>query len=168
MTDIRKRWELFNEFLYFLFDSILIPLIRSNFYVTESNADKYRVFFFRHDIWRSLVEPAMITLKGKMLEEISLVETMSILDSRRLGFSHIRLLPKGAQMRPIANLRKRIPIRGSPKELGLGINKILAPVHTVLQLEKVGLRFRKGMPPLIFPILGHQPKKDGLSNVFHW
>ncbi|KAJ8127025.1 hypothetical protein O1611_g6612 [Lasiodiplodia mahajangana] len=137
LTDFQKRRELFDEFMYFLFDSILIPLIRNNFYVTESNTDKYRIFFFRHDIWRSLVEPAMMTLKGKMLEEVSLLEAKNILNSRRLGFSHIRLLPKGAQMRPIMNLRKRAPIPGSPKELGPGINKILAPIHTILQLEKI-------------------------------
>ncbi|KAF2969504.1 hypothetical protein GQX73_g4071 [Xylaria multiplex] len=136
LTDIQKRREILNEFLYFLFDSILIPLVRSNFYVTESNTDKYRVFFFRHDVWRSLVEPAMIILKGKILEEVSLGEAKSILDARRLGLSHIRLLPKGGQMRPIANLRKRVPIRGSPKKLGPSINKILAPAHKILQLEK--------------------------------
>ena len=143
LTDVQKRRELFNEFLYFLVDSILIPLIRSNFYVTESSTCKYRVFFFRHDVWRSFVEPVMITLKEKMLEEISLVEAENIIESRRLGFSHIRLLPKGVQMRPITNLRKRLPIRGRSKELGPGINKILAPAHTVLQLEKVGLGSRK-------------------------
>lgn len=137
LTDAQKRSEVFDEFLYFLFDTILIPLIRSNFYVTESNTDKYRIFFFRHDVWRSLVEPAMSTLKGKMLEEVSLTEANRILQSRRLGFSHIRLLPKGASMRPITNLRKRTPIRGNSKQLGPGINKILAPVHTVLQLERI-------------------------------
>lgn len=155
LTDIQKRQELFYEFLYFLFDSILIPLIRSNFYVTESNTDKYQIFFFRHDIWRALVEPAMAILKGKMLEEVSLLEVKNILDSRRLGFSHIRLLPKGPQMRPITNLRKKAPIPGNPKELGPGINKILAPAHTVLQLEKVSLLVQKNtsadIPQLINP-----------------
>lgn len=149
LTDAQKRSELFDEFLYFLFDTILIPLIRINFYVTESNTDKYRIFFFRHDVWRSLVEPAMSTLKGKMLEEVSLAEANNVLQSRRLGFSHIRLLPKGASMRPITNLRKRTPIHGKAKQLGPGINKILAPVHTVLQLEKVGLLSEYSTLPLI-------------------
>ncbi|CAJ2501650.1 Uu.00g045030.m01.CDS01 [Anthostomella pinea] len=136
-TDAQKRLELFNEFLYFLFDSVVIPLIRSNFYVTESNTDKYRLFFFRHDSWRSLVEPAMATLKGIMFEEVNQVDARRILDSRLLGFSQVRLLPKGINMRPIMNLRRRAALRGKPKELGLGINKVLAPAHTVLQLEKI-------------------------------
>lgn len=136
-TDIQKRRELFVELVYFLFDSLLIPLIRSNFYVTESNAHKYRLFFFRHDVWRYVAEPAMVSLKSKMFSEVNLSSARQILDSRALGFSQVRLLPKETGMRPIMNLRKRVAIRGKPKQLGPGINRILAPAHTILQFEKV-------------------------------
>jgi hypothetical protein len=81
----------------------------------------------------------MMALKSKILEEVSLGEAECILNSRHIGFSHIRLLPKAHQMRPITNLRKRIPVQGSSKELGPGINKILAPAYTVFQHEKVGI-----------------------------
>ncbi|KAL7629462.1 Telomerase reverse transcriptase [Parahypoxylon ruwenzoriense] len=135
-TDLCKRRELFNEFLYFLFDSLLIPLIRSNFYVTESNTHKCRLFFFRHDVWRYVAEPAMSSLKTKMFSEVDLARARQILDSRALGFSQVRLLPKQIGMRPIMNLRRRIAVQGKPKELLPGINRILAPAHTILQLEK--------------------------------
>lgn len=136
-TDIRKRSELFYEFIYYLFDSILMPLLRSNFYVTESNTDKYRLFFFRHDVWRFVAEPAMSALKLKMFEEVNLDHASRILDTRQLGFSQVRLLPKGISVRPIMNLRKKMLKKGSRQELGLSINALLKPVHTVLQLEKV-------------------------------
>jgi telomerase reverse transcriptase len=136
-TDVRKRAEIFYEFLYYVFDSILIPLLRSNFYITESNTDKYRLFFFRHDIWRYIAEPAMSGLKVKMFEEVSLADANRILDSRHLGFSQVRLLPKGATVRPIMNLGKKMVKRGSKTALGQSINTILKPVHNVLQLEKV-------------------------------
>ncbi|XXG94534.1 hypothetical protein Hte_000791 [Hypoxylon texense] len=136
-TDLEKRCDLFAEFVYFLFDSLLIPLIRSNFYVTESNVHKYRLFFFRHDVWRYVAEPAMASLKSKIFSEVDISQARQILDSRTLGFSQVRLLPKETGMRPIMNLRKRIAVRGRPKELGPGINRILAPAHTILQLEKV-------------------------------
>lgn len=136
-TDLEKRRELFAEFVYFLFDSLLIPLIRSNFYVTESNVHKYRLFFFRHDVWRYIAEPSMASLKSKIFSELDISRARQILDSRALGFSQVRLLPKETGMRPIMNLRKRIAVRGRPKELGPGINRILAPAHTILQLEKV-------------------------------
>ncbi|RYO73581.1 hypothetical protein DL764_010545 [Monosporascus ibericus] len=134
-TDMQKRVELFYEFLYFIFDSLLIPLIRSNFYVTESNHQKYRLFFFRHDVWRYVAEPSMSSLKLKMFEEVNMDDARRILDSRALGFTQVRLLPKGTTMRPITNLRRRTFPRGNKKESGVAINKLLAPAQAVLQLE---------------------------------
>ncbi|KAI8314565.1 Telomerase reverse transcriptase [Colletotrichum sp. SAR11_240] len=48
-SDMKKRLEILHEFLYYVFDSILIPLLRSNFYITESSSHRYRLFLFRHD-----------------------------------------------------------------------------------------------------------------------
>ncbi|KAL2259032.1 hypothetical protein VTK26DRAFT_7436 [Humicola hyalothermophila] len=135
-SDIRKRIEIFYEFLYYLFDSFLIPLIRSNFYVTESSVDRYRLFFFRHDVWRYVAEPAMAALKTSMFEEVRLDEALRILQSRPLGFSQIRLLPKQTTMRPITNLRRRMLLKGDKKGLGPSINTILSPVSSMLKLEK--------------------------------
>ncbi|TDZ60788.1 Telomerase reverse transcriptase [Colletotrichum trifolii] len=134
-TDMRKRLDILYEFLYYVFDSILIPLLRSHFYITESSSHRYRLFFFRHDVWRYVAEPAMSSLKTDMLEEVKLDEATQILNSRRLGFSSIRLLPKGDAMRPIANLRRRAPAKRSGTILGPSINSILGPVHSILKLE---------------------------------
>lgn len=136
-TDMDKRNEIFLEFLYYTIDSLLIPLIRSNFYVTESNVHRHRLFYFRHDIWRYVAEPAMAALKAKIFEEVKLEEALQILNSRQLGFSQVRLLPKDTTMRPITNLRRRTVPIGNTKILGPSINAILGPVHTVLTAEKV-------------------------------
>jgi telomerase reverse transcriptase len=136
-SDAAKRFEIFLEFLYFIFDSFIIPLIRSNFYVTESNTHKGRLFFFRHDIWRSITEPTMSNLRLKLLEEVPVKEAQGILQGRPLGYSQIRLLPKRNTVRPIMNLRRRTPFLGQKKQLGDAINKVLAPVQAVLRLEKV-------------------------------
>ncbi|KAL2072875.1 hypothetical protein VTL71DRAFT_12218 [Oculimacula yallundae] len=137
-TDIYKRWEIFHEFLYYIFDSILIPLIRSNFHVTESNIHRYRLFYFRHDVWKSLAEPALASLKVTMFEEVKLEKAQKLLDSRSLGFSQIRLLPKETGVRPIMNLRRRALKKGynNMNILGPSINSVLAPVYNVLSLEK--------------------------------
>lgn len=136
-SDTRKRTEIFYEFLYYLFDSFLIPLIRSNFYVTESNVDRYRLFFFRHDVWRYVAEPAMATLKTNMFEEVKTEDARRILESRRLGYGQVRLLPKQTKMRPIMNLRRRTLLQGNKKVLGRSINSTLVPISSVLKLEKV-------------------------------
>ncbi|KAL7789445.1 Telomerase ribonucleoprotein complex RNA binding domain-containing protein [Trichoderma ceciliae] len=134
--DMNKRYEIFHEFLYYVFDSLLIPLIRSNFYTTESNTHRLRVFYFRHDVWKLIAEPSMSSLKEGMFEEIKLSEATRILDSRRLGFSQLRLLPKGTKLRPIMNLRRRQMIDSRrTRVLGPSINSLLKPIHTALKFE---------------------------------
>ncbi|KAF5623318.1 telomerase reverse transcriptase [Fusarium sp. NRRL 52700] len=135
-TDTAKRLEIFNEFVYFVFDSLLIPLIRNIFYVTESNTHRYQVFYFRHEVWRQIAEPAMLELRADMFEEVKLDDALQVLRSRKLGFSQIRLLPKGNKLRPIMNLRRRTMTRGPSSKLGRSINTILGPVHSLLKLEK--------------------------------
>ncbi|KAJ2892715.1 hypothetical protein MKZ38_009438 [Zalerion maritima] len=168
-TDTQKRHEILNEFLYYLFDSLLIPLIRSNFYVTESNAHRHKIFFFRHDVWKYVAEPAMRGLKDRMFEEVRLGEAMRILEGRKMKFSQVRLLPKvpaaavgvlggsgesaggsgsgGIQMRPITNLRRKQPINKRGNLLGPSINTILTPVQVVLRHERLNLRLEQMQHP---------------------
>lgn len=136
-SDMQKRKEILQEFLYYLFDSLLIPLIRSNFHVTESNSHQNRLFYFRHDVWRSLTEPAMSNLKLSMFEEITTLKARKMLDARSLGFSQIRLLPKSTGLRPITNLRRRATrLQNGKVSLGRSINSVMAPVFNVLDYER--------------------------------
>ncbi|EFX01630.1 telomerase reverse [Grosmannia clavigera kw1407] len=133
-TDVQKRRQIFAEFLYYLFDSFLIPLVRSNFYVTESSSHRNKLFFFRHDVWRRITEPALVGLKARMFEDIKHGEALQILGSRDLGYGQIRLLPKQATVRPIMNLRRRTAVKGGTR-LGSSANTILAPVQAMLKFE---------------------------------
>ena len=136
-SDFQKRKEILLEFLYYVFDSLLIPLIRSNFHVTESNVHQNRLFYFRHDVWRTLTEPAMASFKVSMYEEIKTVRAKKLLDARALGFSQIRLLPKCNGVRPITNLRRRVTkLQNGKVSLGRSINSIMAPAFNVLDFER--------------------------------
>ena len=136
-SDIKKRKEIFLEFLYYVFDSMLIPLVRSNFHVTESNVHRNRLFFFRHDVWRRMTEPALSSIKLAMFEEMDTMRARKLLDARPLGFSQIRLLPKANGVRPIMNLKRRVTKLQSGKVvLGRSINSVMAPVFKVLDYEK--------------------------------
>ncbi|UKZ53737.1 hypothetical protein TrVGV298_007535 [Trichoderma virens] len=78
----------------------------------------------------------MSSLKEGMFEEIRLDEATRILDSRRLGFSQLRLLPKGTKLRPIMNLRRRQMMDSKRSRLlGPSINSLLKPIHAALKLE---------------------------------
>ena len=107
-SDKVKRTELLAEFLYWLFDSFIIPLISRHFYATEASIQKsQKIFYFRHDIWQKLSEPFIAKLKRTMLVNISLRESQR---PRSLGHCGIRLLPKDTGFRPIMNLKKRAVI----------------------------------------------------------
>jgi telomerase reverse transcriptase len=137
-SDFEKRKELFLELVYWLFDSFLIPLIRSNFHVTESNVHKNRLFYFRHDIWRSLTEPELMTMKANMFELMPTERMTKLLSMRPLGFSKIRLLPKAHGFRTIMNLKRRQQIiRNGTMSLGRSINTVMTPVFNVVSYERV-------------------------------
>ena len=72
-----------------------------------------------------------------MFEEIRTVKARKVLDTRVLGFSQIRLLPKANGLRPIMNLRRRvIKLQNGKAVLGRSINSVMAPVFNMLCFEK--------------------------------
>ncbi|KAJ9299612.1 hypothetical protein DTO271G3_2496 [Paecilomyces variotii] len=138
LTDLRKRTELLHELVYYIFDSLLVPIIRSHFYVTESQMHRNRLFYFRHDIWRTLSADPLAHLKSSMLEEIKRDKAERILARRSLGYGTLRLLPKSSGARPIVNLRRRTVKERTGRKalLAPSINSVLAPLSSVLNYEK--------------------------------
>ena len=135
--DMAKRLEILHELIYYIFDSLLIPLIRSNFYVTESGLYRYKLFYFRHDIWRKLSEPSLTMLRINLYQPLKPKDVRQIFNSRTLGYSNVRLLPKAEGTRPITNLRRRmLRVQGGRRLLGPSINSQLAPVFSALGYER--------------------------------
>lgn len=157
-TDFNKRRELLAELIYYIFDSFLILLIRTNFHVTESNVDRNRLHYFRHDVWRKLSEPALIHLKTTMFEDMKSEDASKILAGRQIGYSQVRLLPKKLGARPITNLKRRMQITVKGKvTLGKSINSVMRPVFNVLNFERVGIIFLPSdLEANLFPA-GEQP-----------
>jgi telomerase reverse transcriptase len=136
-SDFDTRKQILSELLYYLFDSYLVPLIRSHFYVTESSVHPNQLFYFRHDVWKAMSEPALHSLKLDMFEECSTAEIQGAMAQRALGVSKVRLLPKEQGMRPIINLRRRIQRQQhGGLVLGRSINSILTPAFSILNYEK--------------------------------
>jgi telomerase reverse transcriptase len=145
-SDFEKRKEIFAEFVYWLFDSFLIPLVRSNFHVTESNVHRNKLFYFRHDVWRILTEPSLTTMKTSMFELMPTDRMTRLLQMRPLGFSKIRLLPKRSGFRTIMNLKRRQQVvRNGSMSLGRSINSVMTPVFNVITYEKASTRALRSM-----------------------
>lgn len=141
-TELKVRKDLLNELLYYIFDSLLIPLIRSNFYVTESSSNRNRLFYFRHDIWRQLVEPHISRLKAETFEEVPKPDVHKVITEEAIGSSLLRILPKNKGARPLMNLRRRPMLRVVDSKgkrvtrLGAAINFLMKPLFEVLNYEK--------------------------------
>ncbi|THY62034.1 hypothetical protein D6C99_01033 [Aureobasidium pullulans] len=136
-SDFNKRKDIFAELLYYLFDSFLIPLISSNFYVTESSIYRNRLLYFRHDVWQKLSEPALKSLGTTMFEEVGKSTVKKTLSNMSIGTGRVRLLPKESGLRPIVNLKRRVQTKRNGRlVLSKSVNKILEPAFHVLNLEK--------------------------------
>lgn len=73
LSSSNKRNEIFSEFMYWVFDSFLTPLLSANFFITESSVYRNKVFYFRQDLWKTLCEPHFAHLKSNVLTQISTV-----------------------------------------------------------------------------------------------
>jgi telomerase reverse transcriptase len=136
-SDRTKRAEVFLELLYYIFDSILIPLIRSHFYVTESDVHRNHLFYLRHDVWRIVSEPSLTDLRFTMFQGLRARDLRQARHSRLLGHSQVRLLPKAIGARPIINLRRRLMINKNGKQVvSQNVNSRLMPCFATLNYER--------------------------------
>ncbi|CAM6106019.1 unnamed protein product [Calypogeia fissa] len=98
----QRRLELW---LHWLFTTLVVPLIRAHFYVTENENHRQDVFYYRKPVWARIRASGMRELTSKIFKKLSRHAVAQVLKSRgKFGFSQIRLLPKRAGLRPIANL----------------------------------------------------------------
>lgn len=140
---MKKRQSLLYELLYYLFDSFLVPLLRTTFYATESTAFRNRTVYFRQDNWNTITQPILERLKQDCFTTISKNEAVGIMSGRDFGYSHVRLHPKQNGVRPIINLRRRSvkvdrnrPLSKQVVQQQQSVNNILNATFHVLNYEK--------------------------------
>jgi hypothetical protein len=105
-TDNEATSRLALQVFRWLFRSFIIPLLRSNFYVTETEFGAKKVFYYRKPVWSAFRALSMRLLLQRQFRELSKAEVAKCLVSHRMGFSRLRLLPKTTGVRPIAHLSK--------------------------------------------------------------
>lgn len=135
VSDALKRRELLEEFIFWYFDSFVLPLLKTTFYTTESSAYRNKILYFRQDDWATLCRPLIDRLVSGTFERIPDSEATELLRQRKLGFSLVRLLPKDTGVRPIVNLRRRPAPKGS-FAAERSINQILQAAFDILNYER--------------------------------
>lgn len=85
------------NFLWFLFENVLFPLIKYNFYVTDSSNQRNRLLFYRHDTWLRISRPAIQELLQSHFTPTDM----------RPNLPKCRLVPKeNGKFRPITSFVK--------------------------------------------------------------
>jgi hypothetical protein len=93
--------------LRWVFNDFIIPLLRTTFYVTESEFSGKQTLYYRKPVWSTFRSLSMQKLLKKQYTEINEEEATKRLKTQQMGFSRLRLLPKATGVRPIATLCKR-------------------------------------------------------------
>jgi Telomerase ribonucleoprotein complex - RNA binding domain len=103
---------------------IVSHLLKSHFYITESEIRKNTPLYYRKPTWARLRHENLDKLKQSLA-----LSPITKPDPRSLGFARLRQVPKASSMRPIMNLS------ASSKKSGKGgsVNKELRPLKLLLE-----------------------------------
>jgi len=92
--------------IYWIFDYVVVQLIRSHFYVTEKQGDHYKTFYYHKKDWDLILKINEIKFKDQFTE-IDKKQAIDILYQKDLAFGKLRLVPKPSTCRPIISYKKR-------------------------------------------------------------
>lgn len=120
-------------FVYWLFNNLLVSLLKCNFYLTESVVHRNRTLYFRQDSWRRLTAKAWEKVKKNALEAMSDAFDPCV-NRQNLGVCRIRMIPKETGYRPVMNLRRAL-FRGKNGSKA-SINSILRNLHAILDYHR--------------------------------
>ncbi|TDH73412.1 hypothetical protein CCR75_003794 [Bremia lactucae] len=114
-NELIKRRQLVQELVYWVITSLVFPVLRNLFYVTEAEGTAKEVIIL-----------ALDDLDGEILQPFN---AQTLRSERQLATSRMRLLPKSSGIRPLMNLSNAI---GHTK---VSVNKSFEALHRVLTFE---------------------------------
>eukprot|EP01135_Chromosphaera_perkinsii_P004652 Nk52_evm1s293 gene=Nk52_evmTU1s293 len=148
-TDYVYRKQMFEAFMFWIFNNFLVPVIRAYLYVTENGAQRNRVYYYRMHVWNRVTGLSFREHCGSMFNEIAYENLAKILGekNRPFGYSLLRFLPKASSVRPIVNMGRKpsekekglltgANVYDGKRVKGLSINHSLQSVLNVLTFEK--------------------------------
>lgn len=121
-ADLRYRTDRTYEFMTWLFRGFLIPIINQSFYVTEADKHRYRVFYYRREVWTCLHDRAekqhyedsqrfeiipKDEFNKRCRQQIGLAPATTWTKISAFVYNDIRFVPKKASLRGIQRPRAK-------------------------------------------------------------
>lgn len=119
--------------IFWLFDFLIVQLIRSHFYVTEKQGDHYKTFYYHKKDWDLIMKINEIKFRDQFAQ-IPKENAISILNQKDLTFGKLRLVPKPSTCRPIISYKKRtLRTKSLLKNLLFDTQKVFKHLSSVMQ-----------------------------------
>ncbi|CEG35759.1 Telomerase catalytic subunit/reverse transcriptase TERT [Plasmopara halstedii] len=125
-NELVKRRKLVQDLLWWVISSIVFPLLRNMFYITECEGMANEVAYYQRPVWNVISTLALYDLEGGILQP---ADVRCLPGERHLATSRLRLLPKASGVRPLMNLSRAL----DPTQVS--VNRSMEAVHRVLTYE---------------------------------
>ena len=124
LSDFQTLSKLVACALQFVICKFVIPLVRSCFYVTETENSGNEIKYYRKPIWCQIRRLSCNHLLQRQYSEVKDSKILKqLLTDQQMGCSKLRILPKKDGIRPIAMLSKRTYVDFSNTSEDKGLNQ---------------------------------------------
>jgi telomerase reverse transcriptase len=120
--EARKRKV--EKLILWIVTRIVFPVIRSHFFVTDTDHERQKMYYYRKGVWSRIVRAKNkdFVTSGRY-EKLSKNDCENTLSRHSLGFSRVRWKPKKQDVRPIAMLGQPASMRLKWKKRDAGGNR---------------------------------------------
>lgn len=92
-----------------IFEEVLVHLVRCYFYGTEKQKEYSRIFYYRKNVWNLAMELSTQDLLKQNVESVTKAEMRQKCDVHNFSPAKLRLIPKGDTFRPIMTFNRKLP-----------------------------------------------------------
>lgn len=109
-----KYFQLENQFIFWrllrwVFEDLLISILRCYFYCTEKQKEYSRIYYYRKNIWNIIMRMSIEDLLKETLEFTEKKEMAAQCENHNFAPGKLRLIPKGETFRPIMTFNRKVP-----------------------------------------------------------
>ncbi|KAF3794434.1 Telomerase reverse transcriptase [Nymphaea thermarum] len=95
--------KLVEVWIFWLFSCLIVPVLRANFYITESENGRHGVFYYRKVLWKKIMKKYIDNLQNENFQLLDASACAST--SEKLFYPKVRFLPKENGVRPLVSYK---------------------------------------------------------------
>lgn len=131
---MKRNKLLLSNICEWIYNGVVIPIMRYNFYCTEKHSEGSKVSYYRKPIWTMISKLALREFEEDNLEYVTPKERNELRNLNNYPVAKLRLVPKGSTFRPIMTFLRKAKANDGNKRFSL--NQILQDTQIVLRRFK--------------------------------